>query len=115
MYLKLYLLLIGIVIFCSSISMYLNFAKPSVGIVADRFTFFGSLGIAMVIISLINSYFPLKEKISNKVKIGTLLVIVVFGTMTIKRNVDWNNKRSIIEADFAKYPNNSYLNYKRGG
>ena len=111
---KNYLLLIGIVIFCSSISMYLNFAKPSVGIVADRFTFFGSLGIAMVIISLINSYFPLKEKISNKVKIGTLLVIVVFGTMTIKRNIDWNNKRSIIEADFAKYPNNSYLNYKRG-
>jgi tetratricopeptide (TPR) repeat protein len=34
--------------------------------------------------------------------------------MTIKRNIDWNNKRSIIEADFAKYPDNSYLNYKRG-
>jgi hypothetical protein len=111
---KNYLILMGIVIFCSSISMYLNFAKPSVGIVADRFTFFGSLGIALIIVSILNSYFPLKEKISSKMKTGSVLVIVVFGTMTIKRNIDWNNKRSIIEADFAKYPNNSYLNYKRG-
>lgn len=111
---KNYLLLFGIAIFCSSISMYLNFANPAVGIVADRFTFFGSLGIALIIVSILNSYFPLKEKISLKVKTGAFIVIVVFGAMTIKRNIDWNNKRSIIEADFAKYPNNSYLNYKRG-
>ncbi len=109
---KNYLLLIGIVIFCASISMYLNVAKPAVGIVADRFAFFGSLGIAIISIALLNSYVPLKDTMSNKLKIGALLIIVVFATVTIKRNVDWNNKRSIIEADYSKYPNNAYLNYK---
>lgn len=111
---KNYLLLVGIVVFCSSISMYLNFAKPAVGIVADRFTFFGSLGVAMIIVSLLNSYFPLKDVMSSKIKAGALIIVIVFGAMTVKRNVDWNNQRSIIEADYAKYPNNSYLNYKRG-
>lgn len=111
---KNYLLLVGIVVFCSSISMYLNFAKPVVGIVADRFSFFGSLGIAIIIISLFNSYVPLKDVTSTRLKAGALVVIISFGVMTIKRNADWNNKRSIIEADYSKYPNNSYLNYKKG-
>jgi tetratricopeptide (TPR) repeat protein len=109
---KNHLLLIGIIIFCASISMYLNVVKPAVGIVADRFVFFASLGVAIIFIALLNAYFPLNKPIPNNLKIGGLIVFVFFGILTVKRNTNWNNKLSIIDADFKKYPNNAYLNYK---
>lgn len=111
---KNYLLFAGLVIFCSSVSMYLNFVKPAVGIVADRFAFFSSLGIAIIIIALTFQFFGLGKKPTNSIKLISLIVLMVFATLTIKRNSEWNNVHTLIDADTNKYPNNAYLNYKKG-
>lgn len=111
---KNYLLFSGLFIFCACCSMYLNFAKPAVGIVADRFAFFSSLGIAISIIGLLISYLPDFKTMHKQVKLIFGVVLIVFAFLTIKRNSDWNDIYTIIAADYTKYPNNAYLNYKQG-
>lgn len=104
----------GLFIFCASVSMYLNLVKPAVGIVADRFTFFSSLGIAITIISLINNYTSLVPSLSKNIKISFSLVAFVFLIMSFNRNKDWDNINTLVNADYKKYPNSSFLNYKQG-
>lgn len=104
----------GLFIFCASISMYLNFVKPVVGIVAERFAFFASMGFSIAIVGLLFSYFKLKKELpKNVIGIG-IAILLVFAYTSIQRNKDWKDINTILEADFAKYPNNAYLNYKRG-
>lgn len=108
------MLFAGLFIFCSSISMYLNFVIPAVGIVADRFAFFASLGLVIVMISLLSKRISLNTKLNMNVKILFVGVLVLFGSITFSRNRDWKNLYTLIEADYTKYPNNSFLNYKQG-
>ncbi|MES2760998.1 MAG: tetratricopeptide repeat protein [Bacteroidota bacterium] len=111
---KNYMLLVGIIVFCASISMYLNFVKPAVGIVADRFTFFASLGVAIAVIALLKSVLSIEDKMPNNFKISAIVLIIIFGIITIKRNTDWYDAHTVISADAGKYPDNAYLNYKKG-
>jgi tetratricopeptide (TPR) repeat protein len=94
--------------------MYLNVLRPAVGIVADRFTFFASLGVAISIIALLIKKHPLQLPLSKSVLIISIIIITVFGSVTIARNTNWNSLNSLITADYNKYPNNSFLNYKQG-
>lgn len=104
----------GLFIFCASVSMYLNFVVPAVGIVADRFAFFSSLGLAIVVISFLSKYIVLTTKPNTNIKVLFFGVLLLFGTMTFSRNKDWKNLYTLIDADYTKYPNNSFLNYKQG-
>lgn len=104
----------GLFMFCASISMYLNVVVPAVGIVADRFSFFASLGFAIVTISLLSRYISLNIKLNTNIKIVFVGVLILFGTMTFSRNKDWKNIYTLVDADYKKYPNNSFLNYKQG-
>jgi hypothetical protein len=109
-----FMLFAGLFIFCASVSMYLNLVKPAVGIVADRFAFFSSLGIAITVISLLNNCVSLSSTVSKKVKLGFGAVAVVFFVISFTRNKDWDNINTLVEADYKKYPNSSFLNYKQG-
>jgi protein O-mannosyl-transferase len=111
---KNYVLFYGLLIFCASCSMYLNLAKPAVGIVADRFAFFSSLGVAIAIIGLLLPFLPSFKLMHKNIKLVFGIVLLVFAFITINRNADWNNVYTIIAADYTKYPNNAYLNYKQG-
>ena len=109
-----FMLFAGLFIFCASVSMYLNLVKPAVGIVADRFAFFSSLGIAIVVISLLSKYISLTPTLPKNVKIGFGFLAVLFMIMSFTRNKDWENINTLVNADYKKYPNSSYLNYKQG-
>lgn len=109
-----YLLFVGLFIFCASVSMYLNLVKPAVGIVADRFAFFSSLGIAIIIIRFVSKDISIKPTLSKNLKLLFGFVFVLFASITISRNKDWNSLESLIKADYTKYPNNAFLNYKQG-
>lgn len=111
---KNFLLFSGLLIFCASASMYLNFVKPAVGIVADRFAFFSSLGIALTMVALLYPLFSSPQKTPANLKVAAWLAILVFAVMTIKRNNEWNTTYTVIDADVSKYPDNAYINYKKG-
>lgn len=103
----------GLFMFCASSSMYLNFVKPAVGIVADRFAFFSSAGIAITAVGLLFNYFKSKDLPKNIKAVG-IIVLILFSYSIITRVADWKDINTIIDADVAKYPNNAYLNYKKG-
>ena len=108
------LLFTGIFIFCASISMYLNLIEPVVGIVADRFTFFASIGISIIVISLLSKHFTFTPVLHKNIKIVFGAVILIFLFMSFNRNKDWDNINTLVNADYKKYPNNAFLNYKQG-
>jgi tetratricopeptide (TPR) repeat protein len=103
----------GLVMFITSVSMYLNFVKPAVGIVADRFTFFASAGFSIAMVGVLFNYFNFKNARPNNFKIGGIAVLLLFAVNVVSRNADWKDINSIIDADVNKYPNNAYLNYKQ--
>lgn len=104
-------LLTGLVIFMASISMYLNLATPLVGIVADRFTFFASLGFCVAVIFVLHKFFTLDKKLKPSVRNVALLLFLVYGYMIVSRNAEWKNAEGLIEADLKKYPSSAYLNF----
>ncbi len=104
------LLWYGIVFFGLSISMYLNFAMPAPGIVADRFAFFASTGF-----SLIAVYFLFYYRNNPKANISFAdlkpyqkmipgIFLVLFSFLIVMRNKEWKNKYVLFEADAKKYP-----------
>lgn len=109
-----FLLFSGLFIFCGSVSMYLNLVRPAVGIVADRFAFLSSLGAAVTVVALLHRYFSLTPAAPKQLKIIAAIVAVVFGTSIISRNRDWKNLDTLIHADYTKYPNSAFLNYREG-
>jgi hypothetical protein len=99
-------ILIGILFFIVSISMFLNFAKPVPGIVGERFAFFASIGLSI----LLSNFFVniLKNK---KVTISVILIITVtFTTSIVKRNKDWKSEKTLFESDLKNNPNSAKLN-----
>lgn len=111
---KNYFLFSGLFIFCASISMYLNLVRPAVGIVADRFAFFASLGLVIIFISILSKQISLTLTLSKNLKISFIGVLILFCTITFLRNKDWKNIYTLVNADYTKYSNNSFLNYKQG-
>jgi tetratricopeptide (TPR) repeat protein len=108
------LLFSGLFMFCASVSMYLNLIRPAVGIVADRFAFMSSLGIAICIVALLHRYFNLSAVVPPKLKIAAAGVFLVFGANIVIRNGDWNSLDNLLRADYTKYPNSAFLNYREG-
>lgn len=104
----------GLFMFLASVSMYLNFIRPAVGMVADRFAFFASMGFSIAIIGFLFKYLSVKGDLRSKVKITGIVIIAFFGIIISKRNKDWKNSSTLIAADIEKYPDNAFLNYKMG-
>ncbi len=99
-------ILIGILFFIVSISMFLNFAKPVPGIVGERFVFFASIGLSILL-----SYFLLNIIKNKKATISFIFIITVsFSTSIIKRNKDWKSEKTLFESDLKNNPNSAKLN-----
>lgn len=104
------LLFLGLFIFTASISMYINLLQPVVGIVADRFPFFASMGLCMAALHFMLPYLTVK-KTTFQIKTIGAIILVTYAGMAIARNADWKNSNRLIAADVQKYPNSAYLNY----
>lgn len=106
------LLFSGLFIFCACVSMYLNFFKPVVGIVADRFAYFASIGSSIVIVALVKEFIIKNKNPSINLKLIIVGMAILFGFIIIIRNNDWKNIETLTHADYKKYPENAFLNYK---
>jgi len=104
-----------------SILPFSNLVFPVSGIIAERLLFIPSLGFALGITCLIFHIF--KEKTDNKtpkhktsIVILSLIIILPFSLLSIKRTPDWKNRKTLYEADIPKLKksakaNNLYANF----
>ena len=82
-----------------------NLLYPMVGIFAERFAFSASIGLSMLCILLLYKVFRLKINEPTKVGKGNQLylsfgiLLLIFSTLTIRRNPDWKNQLSLFQAD----------------
>lgn len=104
----------GILFYIISISMFLNFFIPSVGIIAERFAFSAVLGFSIIFVFAILKLFKIdlntqtnfKGVLKSKIYILLLPILFLYSYKTISRNSDWYDDLSLYKADI-KYLNNS--------
>lgn len=100
----------GILFFTASISMYLNFVTPAVGVVADRFLFFASVGFCIMVIYGLFVYkkktvkFASYKNMAPLQKMIILSFLLISAFFIIKRNREWKSKLTLFETDVKKYP-----------
>ena len=83
------------------------------GIVSEKFLFVPSLAIAILIVWFLYSVFnPVNGKIKRKVGIWAvaILIFILYGTLTINRNTQWLNEKSIFDFDLPKLEKSAYIN-----
>lgn len=105
----------GITLFILPVSIYLQVAKPVPGIIADRFTFFASLGFSVIIISLVQNLYHLFKRKNREMHFKYLIYIFIatcciYIYLSINRNKDWKNNLTLYQADVQKWPSSVKLN-----
>jgi tetratricopeptide (TPR) repeat protein len=105
-------LVIGILLFCVSISMFANLVAPAVGIVAERFAFQASVGFCLALASgilMFTGSMSLKKgtkfnAVSSKIKITFLVITIASAIVIIPRNKAWNSTSSLYHTDVKILP-----------
>ncbi|MBS1638386.1 MAG: hypothetical protein JST26_20900 [Bacteroidetes bacterium] len=107
----------GLFTFYVFLSMYLNIVRLVSGVIADRFTFFLSIGLCLILAEVLTlnglSFKALRFKYlqgNASLKWGFAGVILIFTIVSLKRTFDWKNKFTLYQADLAKAPDNYKLN-----
>lgn len=105
----------GVLWFFITVSMFANVVVPAVGIVAERFAFYPSLGFAVVAGVLIVKYLlkdhPGKKSVTTKPFIAFSVILVLLSSFTtISRNAEWSSRFSIYTADIKKVPESAKIN-----
>lgn len=108
---------VGLIFFCVSISMFVNLVTPAVGIVAERFVFTASLGMAIVFAELIIWFTksahlekkPTLNVIPARVLFVSVAYIAVSACIIMPRNPAWNSTFSLYKTDVATYPQSTKL------
>lgn len=102
-----------ILFFFFSIIGYSNLFVPMPGIVDERFLFFPSLAFAMLIVWLLFSIFKAENGQTKRlagVWILILLILIPYGALTLNRNKDWANEKSIFDHDLPLLEKSAYVN-----
>ena len=98
---------LGLVLFFSSISIYLHLVHVGPDIFAERYLFVPSLGICVALISLFE-FFP------NQRKLFAVIIVVVsvpfFGS-SWNRNKAWKDNQTLLETDIPNLHNCARANY----
>jgi tetratricopeptide (TPR) repeat protein len=101
-----------------------NLFFPLTGIIAERLLFIPSLGFSLIVAWLIfrivkeNPYTRATTK-KTGILLLSLLLVLPFSIITIKRNADWKNRKTLYQADIGKLEksakaNNLVANYLIG-
>jgi len=104
----------GLIWFLVSISMFTNIVKPVVGIIADRFAFLPSAGIA---IALAAGLYSFSQTVYFKKKSGVKIILylmcaIIFGlswNKVVKRNSKWYDKETLYKNDVKIAPKSAKL------
>lgn len=98
---------LGLVLFFSSISIYLHLVHVGPDIFAERYLFVPSLGICVALLSLFE-FFP------NQRKLFAVIIVVVsvpfFGS-SWNRNKAWKDNQTLLETDIPNLHNCARANY----
>lgn len=108
-----FMLRLGIVTFLSSYFVISNWIFKTGTIMAERLMYMPSLGLVMLLASILNFKFSIfnqnsRSKILNSLTIYYLLLSTLFvwyGYLIIDRNRDWLNSRNLYESAYAETPN----------
>ena len=83
-----------------------NLIFPTGTIMAERLMYFSSFGALVVLASAIDSAIKQPSKLSKRLGLAVLLVLlVVYSFLTIDRNRVWANRESLLTDSFKKSPN----------
>ncbi len=107
----------GILFFFITIALFSNLAFFIGAGMAERFLFFPSVGFCLVA-ALAFEQWIMK---TNQLKLDELKtwhaltiltpILMLYGTGTFARNIDWADSDTLFQTDLKKVPNNSRLNY----
>ncbi len=86
---------------------------------AERLLFIPSLSFCLILIYLINQFLNQKKNVNNakgekKLVLLSLPIILVFGGLSINRNLDWENNFTLYSADIKAAENSARANYNLG-
>ena len=96
----------GILAYLIAIVIFSNVFKQAMGIVADRFMYFPSLGFTVILAWVIlklsrtdprSNYIP--GKMISRIVIISLVVLIPYSGKTITRNSQWDNQVKLLKAD----------------
>jgi tetratricopeptide (TPR) repeat protein len=111
----------AILIYLATIFAFSNIFKPPMGIVADRFLYYPSIGFSIMLVWLIYRMLKLKPEHQSlkvfppKASFFLLLILGVFFVMTVSRNRSWDTPESLFEADMPKLENSARANFIYAG
>ena len=106
----------GILFYLICISMFTNILRPAAGIVAERYAFAATLGLCIVIISILFSVLKIHHtreiKRSQKywLSIPILAILIPYSIKTIARNFEWKDHITLYSADIPYLKNSSKAN-----
>ncbi len=98
------LLLFATLLFCGCIVPFVNVGSPAPGVLAERFTYFSSMGFCLIVaIVLVNFFkkinFQSVSQFFSKPLIYILPVMIICMAYTWNRNSNWYNKLVLFEHD----------------
>lgn len=107
----------GVLYFLITISMFTNVVKPVVGIVGERFAFIPSLGLCILVIYFLFTYFKIPlDKLQAKlfslrsglwISMGVL--VFIFSIKTFSRNAAWKDAYTLYKTDTENAPESAHL------
>lgn len=117
----------GILFFFFSISIYLHIVKTLADTRADRFLFFASIGLSIMLIGILLRIFKADLKKSeiesqqsplqlfSKLPIGFkgvfIALLLIFSSITFSRNSIWKNDFTLVENDMERLENSARPHY----
>ena len=110
----------GGLFFLVSISLFSNIPFLIGCTMAERFTFFPSVGFCLIAALCIEQWVWRKEGSGmavlkdGKVRGVMISIAIIYSLITINRNTDWADEYTLYKTDLAKAPNDARLNYYLG-
>ncbi len=97
----------AILFFLITIALFSNLAFLTGSIMADRFLFLPSVALSIILGGLLSR----GGKQPTLKYAAFTVVLVLYGGMTIVRNMSWKDNYTLCTADLAHYPNNARLHH----
>lgn len=111
------MLVFGIIFFLAGISLYSNILMTIGAAFAERFLFLPSLGFCIALVMIIPSLKNQKKLTENTLikefpkfaLIPSILVLVIYSSITITRAADWKDQYTLFGKDVKKAPQSAHL------
>ncbi len=105
----------GILIYLATLSLFSNFPFLMGAILAERFAFFASAGVCLIVALAIEQFvikaqsFDVSVIRDKKVLVVLVPLVVICSTLTIARNFDWKDEYTLYKTDVEHSPNDARL------